>query len=67
MDINLVNEIQPLECPNLKHRICDICKKPLRLIGIQRKNGGSNTTDWCERKYHKKCFIKFITDGLQHI
>jgi hypothetical protein len=39
---------------------CEHCGKPLRLIGMDRKNGktinNSNGKDWEERKYHKKCY-----------
>lgn len=44
---------------------CKMCSKPLRLIGIDRKNGipinNSSGKDWTTnsttpRLYHKKCF-----------
>ena len=38
---------------------CQLCKKPLRSIGNQRKNGryfeGNKSNDWKGRKYHKQC------------
>ena len=41
-------------------RICKMCSKPLRKIGLERKNGKKiyNKTglDWHNREYHKKCY-----------
>tara|TARA_R110002073_G_scaffold53966_1_gene139183 strand:+ start:620 stop:814 length:195 start_codon:yes stop_codon:yes gene_type:complete len=41
-------------------RVCKYCDKPLRKIGIERKNGKKiyNKTgkDWATREYHKKCY-----------
>ena len=45
--------------------ICKYCGKPLRLIGMERKNGkvlnNHNGKDWKGREYHKKCW-KVIQD-----
>ena len=40
---------------------CLKCGKPLKLIGIERKNGKGNYKDWKDndkkpREYHKKCY-----------
>ena len=41
---------------------CLSCNKPLRSIGLNRKNGRlfvsgeNNNEDWKNRKYHKKCW-----------
>lgn len=40
---------------------CLKCGKPLKLIGIERKNGKGNYTDWKDddkkpREYHKSCW-----------
>ena len=41
-------------------RKCQMCKRPLVLIGIERENGkfirNRNGKDWDSRKYHKKCY-----------
>lgn len=41
---------------------CEICNKPLKLIGADRKNGKviNNKTgkDWTTRTKHKKCWKK---------
>ncbi len=42
---------------------CLKCGKPLKLIGIERKNGKGNYTDWKDndkkpREYHKKCYLE---------
>ncbi len=39
-------------------QICLYCKKYLKSIGTQRKNGkisNNYSHDWNSRKYHKKC------------
>ena len=46
-----------------KFRICQMCNKPLRAIGLDRKNGkvtkyGYNG-DWMERKFHKRCYKEY--------
>lgn len=42
--------------------ICELCKKPKKLIGTGRKNGkalkNSTGKDWDDRPYHKKCWKK---------
>lgn len=40
---------------------CLKCGKPLKLIGMERKNGKGNYKDWKDndkkpREYHKKCY-----------
>ena len=42
---------------------CLKCGKPLKLIGIERKNGKGNYKDWKDndkkpREYHKKCYLE---------
>ena len=41
--------------------LCEVCNKPLRLIGVERKNGKAlnNKTgkDWVGRTKHKKCWL----------
>ena len=41
-------------------RVCQLCKKPLRIIGIQRKNGKEMYPDWATRKWHKSCYKKIV-------
>jgi len=43
---------------SLKNRKCDHCKKPLKVIGNQRKNGINNVDDWKFRPMHKKCLYE---------
>lgn len=40
--------------PNEK-RFCRMCKKALKVIGNNRKNGANSLEDWNTRKYHKSC------------
>ena len=42
-------------CPFTK---CLACGKPLKLIGVERKNGKGHYEDWTTREYHKKCYLK---------
>ena len=42
---------------NCLNRQCEYCKKPLKQIGIQRKNGSASFFDWVNRKYHKSCYV----------
>jgi len=41
---------------------CEYCNRPLRKIGLERKNGkpinNESGKDWEERKYHKGCWKK---------
>ena len=34
-------------------RKCLACGKPLKLIGVERKNGKGHYEDWTTREYHK--------------
>lgn len=49
---------------NVPKTPCLRCKKTLRAIGVERKNGrdflsGSNNNhDWKKRQFHKKCWIE---------
>ena len=47
---------------------CQYCNRPLRKIGIERRNGKpiNNETgkDWENRKYHKGCWKKIKRDEL---
>ena len=45
---------------DLFSRVCQHCNKPLRMIGIQRKNGKELYKDWNSRKFHKKCYYIFL-------
>jgi hypothetical protein len=45
---------------DLFSRVCHLCKKPLRIIGLQRKNGKELYNDWNARKWHKKCYKKIV-------
>jgi hypothetical protein len=42
--------------PVLSGRKCTLCKKGLKLIGLQRLNGKLHQCDWTTRDYHKKCY-----------
>lgn len=53
------NDIKPAK---REKRICQHCNKPLKIIGILRKNGSNNYEDYKERKYHKKCYKKIISE-----
>jgi hypothetical protein len=53
------NDIKPAKRAK---RICQCCNKPLKIIGILRKNGSNNYEDYKERKYHKKCYKKIISE-----
>ena len=51
---------------------CAKCQKPLKLIGIDRKNGIGNYYDWQNRFYHKKCWgdivrMKLIMDKYKSL
>ena len=37
-------------------RLCKHCKKPLKVFGLDRKNGVDHHSDWSKRPYHKKCW-----------
>ena len=37
------------------NKTCTFCDKPLKAIGIARKNG-KNHNDWEGRELHKKCY-----------
>jgi hypothetical protein len=37
---------------------CLACGKPLKLIGVERKNGKGYYKDWTTREYHKQCYLK---------
>ncbi len=39
----------------LNNRECKWCKKPLKVIGVQRKNGVGAFQDWEHRNLHKRC------------
>jgi hypothetical protein len=45
-----------MENKNLKGRICKACNKPLKVIGITRKNGNNDFIDKPNRMYHKRCY-----------
>ena len=45
---------------DLFSRVCQHCQKPLRMIGVQRKNGKELYKDWNSRKWHKKCYKKIV-------
>ena len=45
---------------DLLKRTCQLCGGPLRMIGIQRKNGKNIIMDWNTRKYHKACYKKIV-------
>lgn len=45
---------------SLKGRKCELCEKPLRLIGLLRINGDINLVDWTTRKFHKSCYKKIV-------
>jgi hypothetical protein len=53
------NDIKPAKRAK---RICQCCNKPLKIIGVLRKNGSNNYEDYKERKYHKKCYKKIISE-----
>lgn len=42
---------------NAAQRICIRCGKPLKKIGIARKNGVQHHGDWWARKLHKACWV----------
>ena len=47
--------------PCVQHRICKLCLRPLKLIGVTRRNGKDiNLIDWSTRKYHKRCYKKIV-------
>lgn len=37
-------------------RLCELCGKPLKKIGVGRKNGKIHFEDWKNRKFHVKCY-----------
>jgi hypothetical protein len=43
---------------------CLECGKPLKLIGVERKNGKGNYQDWASREYHKCCWKKIQNFNL---
>ena len=45
---------------DLFSRVRQHCHKPLRMIGVQRKNGKELYKDWTSRKWHKKCYKKIV-------
>jgi len=51
---------------------CLKCKKALRSIGLNRKNGkdfqsnANYNKDWKERRYHKKCWKEHQDDIMFH-
>ena len=52
MEINKTN--------SLKGRTCSHCNKPLKLIGLQRKNGNNDFVDYKARHVHKKCYHEYM-------
>jgi hypothetical protein len=46
-----------------QYRVCQMCQKPLKAIGKDRKNGKVTKYgyegDWAERKMHKKCYKEY--------
>jgi len=40
---------------------CDFCKRPLVVIGSNRKNGSHRYKDWNSRLYHMKCYSDYMT------
>ena len=56
------------ESPKIKkgtcYSFCKRCNKPLKLIGIERKNGRGYYTDWSDREYHKRCWHEMCQINL---
>ena len=44
----------------LIHKNCFHCSKPLRTMGLQRKNGKNTIRDYEHRVYHIKCGAELI-------
>jgi chromosome segregation and condensation protein ScpB len=44
----------------LKGRKCKVCDKPLKAVGMNRKNGKGFYSDWKDRSTHLKCYKEYL-------
>jgi hypothetical protein len=44
----------------LKGRKCKVCQKPLKAVGMNRKNGKGVYNDWKDRSTHLKCYKEYL-------
>ena len=49
----------------LSHKRCEVCNKPLQIIGLLRRNGQANIFDDPARTYHLKCHMMYIKHRLE--
>lgn len=59
----LTKQVEKKESPKTP-RLCKLCNKSLKVIGVTRVNGKGTYSDWKSRPYHKKCYFQLKEEDI---